>query len=333
MYFRKVRMLFVIAGVLGLGSCGGSTEQVAVLGLDGAALETMAQRAQADGANCLVVQRDGQILREWNFDETSPTALQEGFSTTKSVAALLVGIAQDQGLLSVDQAASDFITEWKGTPSETVTIRQLLAMTSGRYFDFQTDYAQMAFLAQDKSGFAIDLEQQAEPGTVWEYNNSAVQTLEVVLKRATNMAVTDFANTNFFQPLGINSRLVTDAAGNAGLFAGMQTSCRDLAVIGQLMLDEGQFAGKQIVSAKFVQEAIAQSSQLKADYGLLWWLDASGAYYMSGACGQVSMAIPETGVVVSLMRLTDLSSPQNLLTCGGESSEEIILEGMSAAVK
>jgi len=52
---------------------------------------------------------------------------------------------------------------------------------------------------------------------------------------------------------------------------------------------------------------------------------------MSGACGQVAMAMPQLDVVATLMRTTDLSSPQSLLTCGGESSEEILLEGISAA--
>jgi CubicO group peptidase (beta-lactamase class C family) len=326
-FFRLSSLLLVIA----VSGCGGGESVQTLVGLDGSALDAMAKRAETDGANCLVVLKGGELVSEWNFGGSSPTAMQEGFSTTKSVASLLIGIAQDQGLLSLDQPASDFISEWKGTKSEPVTIRQLLSMTSGRYYDFQTDYAQMAFFSQDKSGFSIGLEQQHEPGTVWEYNNSATQTLEVVLKRASNMAVNDFAAQYLFNPLGLSSRLITDAAGNAGLYAGMQTSCRDLATLTQLVLDEGAYQGKQIISQAFVAEAITQSSTLKDDYGLLWWLDPSGAYYMSGACGQVAMAMPQFDVVATLMRLTDLSSPQSLLTCGGESSEEILLEGISAA--
>ncbi|CAB4654847.1 unannotated protein [freshwater metagenome] len=111
----------------------------------------------------------------------------------------------------------------------------------------------------------------------------------------------------------------------------MQTSCRDLATLTQLVLDQGAYQGKQIISQAVVAEAIKHSSTLKDDYGLLWWLDPSGAYYMSGACGQVAMAMPQFDVVATLMRATDLSSPQSLLTCGGESSEEILLEGISAA--
>jgi CubicO group peptidase (beta-lactamase class C family) len=328
---RRIFRLSSVVMVFALAGCGGGESAETLAGLDGSALEAMAKRAETDGANCLVVLKGGELAREWNFGGSSPTALQEGFSTTKSVASLLIGIAQDQGLLSIDQPASDFITEWKSTNSEPVTIRQLLSMTSGRYFDFETDYAQMAFFSQDKSGFSIGLEQQHEPGTFWEYNNSATQTLEVVLKRASNMAVNDFAAQYLFDPLGLSSRLITDAAGNAGLYAGMQTSCRDLAALTQLVLDEGSYQGKQIISQAFVAEAITQSSTLKDDYGLLWSLDPSGAYYMSGACGQVAMAMPQFDVVATLMRTTDLSSPQSLLTCGGESSEEILLEGISAA--
>ena len=177
----RILRSFAVVLVIALSGCGGGESAETLAGLDGSALEAMAKRAETDGANCLVVLKGGELVREWNFGGSSPTALQEGFSTTKSVASLLIGIAQDQGLLSLDQPASDFITEWKGTKSEPVTIRQLLSMTSGRYYDFETDYAQMAFFSQDKSGFSIGLEQQHEPGTVWEYNNSATQTLEVVL--------------------------------------------------------------------------------------------------------------------------------------------------------
>lgn len=312
----------------------------------------LASAVEEAGANCLVVEQAGEPVGEWYWQGFTADSLQEGFSTTKSVAATLVGIAADQGALTLDQAASDFITEWQGTASEAVTIRQLLSNTSGRFHDVVTDYAQLAFLEQDKSGFAVALVQQSDPGTRWVYNNAAVQTLEVVLERATGVPVADFANRNLFGPLGMTSRLSLDGAGNAGLFAGMQTNCRDLATFVRLHLDGGTADGASVVSSGFVDEALAPSSKLNEAYGYLWWLNRAGTvqstaegstrrgasllpdldedvFYASGACGQVAMAIPGVDLVVAVMRPVEASSITALAGCGAVNMESVLADALA----
>lgn len=330
-----------------VASCGRSQSAVDV------ALTSLVDAAKAEGANCLVVERAGEVIGEWRWGGLEAGSLQEGFSTTKSVAAMLVGIAEDEGKLSIDQPASDFIDEWKGTPSEAVTIRQLLSNTSGRYFDVLSDYARLAFLEQDKSGYAVSLGQSSDPGTTWVYNNAAVQTLEVVLERSTGMEVGDFARIKLFEPLGMSSRLSLDAFGNAGLFAGMQTNCVDLAKLVRLYMDGGKVADRQVVPSKFVAESLSPSSDLNAAYGFLWWLnqpgrivgaDGSGTdsaesmladatpdvFWASGACGQVAMGFPSTDTVITLMRPVDVSGVSALAGCGGERVEEVVVSGHAA---
>ena len=308
---------------------------------------SLASAVEEAGANCLIVERAGAPVGEWYWRGFAAGSLQEGFSTTKSVAATLVGIAADRGVLRLDQPASDFITEWQGTASEGVTIRQLLSNTSGRFHDVVTDYAQLAFLEQDKSRFAVALGQQSEPGTRWVYNNAAVQTLEVVLERATGMQVAAFADRNLFRPLGMTSRLSLDGAGNAGLFAGMQTNCRDLATFVRLYLDGGAANGTTVVSSGFVDEALAPSSTLNEAYGYLWWLNRKGTvqssqegstrrgasllpdleedvFYASGACGQVAMAVPSVDLVVAVMRPVDATSIAALAGCGSVNMESVL---------
>lgn len=292
------------------------TTTPAEAGLDQAALDRLATLAEAGGSHCLVVTRNGELVDEWYWAGTDESTERESWSVTKSVTATLVGIAQDDGALAIDQPASDFITEWQGTPSGDVTIRQLLSNDSGRYYDPVTDYGAMAGQAEDKSAFAIALEQQHEPGTRWEYNNSAIQTLEEVLERATGQDVADFARERLFEPLGMDSNMTTDAAGNALVFMGMQTSCRDLARFGLLYLRGGEWRGEQVVSAAFVEEAVEPSQELNPGYGLLWWLlgerDADtapgqGGVSAAGADGfaalglgdQVLAVFPDTGLVVT----------------------------------
>jgi len=345
-----VRKLFATSILVVLAACGGQSSP-----LD-EALNGVVEAAKAEGANCLVVERDGEVLTEWRSDDFAEGALQEGFSTTKSLAATLVGIAQDEGLLSIDDPASRFITEWVGTDSESVTIRQLLSNTSGRYFDVLSDYARLAFLEQDKSGYAISLGQSSPPGETWVYNNAAVQTLEVVLERAAGVSVEEFARTRLFEPVGMTSRLSTDAFGNQGLFAGMQTNCDDLTKLVRLYLDGGKVGERQVVSTSFVGEALRPSSDLNDGYGFLWWLnepgrivraDGSGTnsgeslqpgaptdmFWASGACGQVAMGFPSSDLIITLMRPVDVSGISALAGCGGAGAESVAVDGHAALVE
>jgi CubicO group peptidase (beta-lactamase class C family) len=136
----------------------------------------------------------------------------------------------------------------------------------------------MAIGASDKTAFALALGQDAPPGDVWAYNNSAIQTLSAVLETATGDDPIDYARTHLFEPLGMAySTLTTDAAGNALTFMGLRTTCLDLARFGYLMLRDGVWDGEQVVSSDYVEQATGRSStELNAAYGLLWWLNRKG---------------------------------------------------------
>jgi CubicO group peptidase (beta-lactamase class C family) len=249
------------------------------VGLDPAVLESIAAEAEVGKSNCLLVAREGEVAGEWYFRGTGPDSAQNVFSVTKSVTSVLVGIAQDDGDLSIDDPASKWIPEWKGTPAEAVTVRDLLSNDSGREWSPLIDYVQL-IQAPDKTAFAVGLPQTEPPGEVWAYNNSAIQTLEAVLEGATGQDVVQFAQERLFERLGMDDSMVTtDAAGNAQTFQGVQSTCRDMARFGQLMLNGGGWGDEQIVSSEYVEAATGQSStDLNRGYGYLWWLNREGAY-------------------------------------------------------
>src|SRR6201999_2481225 len=112
--------------------------------------------ARRGHSNCLVVTRNGRIAAEWQFGVTTRTSTQDVFSVTKSVTSTLVGIAQDDGDLRVDDSASKWIPEWRGTPAAAVTVRDLLANVSGRAWSIVIDYSQL-LTAPDQSAFAVGL--------------------------------------------------------------------------------------------------------------------------------------------------------------------------------
>ncbi|HEX4778146.1 MAG TPA: serine hydrolase domain-containing protein [Acidimicrobiia bacterium] len=247
-------------------------------GFDATRLDAIAKVAESGSSNCLVVTRDGRIAGEWYFRGTNASSAQDVYSATKSITSTLVGIAQDDGKLRVDDPASKWITEWQGTPSASVTIRNLLSNDSGREWSPAIDYRDL-LRAPDRTAFAIGLGQAEPPGTVWAYNNSAIQTLQRVLQRATGEDVVAYAKQRLFDPLGMTETTMTrDRAGNAQMFEGVRSTCRDMARFGTLMLDGGRWGERRIVSSAWVRAATGAPSQpLNAGYGYLWWLNHEGA--------------------------------------------------------
>jgi CubicO group peptidase (beta-lactamase class C family) len=246
-------------------------------GFDPAELGKIAAEAAADDSNCLIVTRHGLLVGEWYWNDTGPDTAQEVFSTTKSVTSTLVGIAQGEARLDVRQPASAYIDEWSGTDSQDVTIEDLLGNDSGRHWDRTTDYRGLA-IARDRTAFAVGLTQDAAPGEVWVYNNSAIQSLDAVLEDATDMDPAAYARERLLAPIGMqHSEMTHDRAGNTNMYFGMRSTCEDLARFGYLFLRNGWWNGVQIVPGDWVDLATGQPSQaLNAAYGYLWWLNHRG---------------------------------------------------------
>jgi len=287
--------------------------------LDSILLEEMADLAEENASNCFVVTRDGVIVGEWYWNGWGATTEQKVFSVTKSFTSALVGIAQDRGELEITERASEYIPEWEGTASEDVTIRNLISNDSGRHWDLWTDYVRNFIVADDKTAHAIGLGQQHDPGAVWRYNNSAIQTLEPVLNAATGMDVADYAEEVLFEPLGMSSSYGRDRAGNPVTYADASASCRDLARFGYLYLRGGRWSqDQQIVSKDWVDECVQPSTPLNSAYGYMWWLNRDGhwieslnqegdgkplrglpenVFRASGAFNQIIFIDPGTGIV------------------------------------
>jgi CubicO group peptidase (beta-lactamase class C family) len=249
----------------------------AAVGLDAAALNTIAATARTGKSNCLVVVRHGKLAGEWYFNGSKPSVPQDVFSVTKSLTSTLVGIAQDEGDLRTGDSAARWIDEWRGTPAQAVTVRDLLSNDSGREWSPAIDYNRL-LRAADRTAFGIGLAQAQPPGQLWAYNNSAIQTLQRVLQRSTGQEVTAYAAQRVFGPLGMADTTMTrDLAGNAQMFEGLRSTCRDLARFGLLMLDRGRWGSQHVVSAGWVERATGISSTpLNAGYGYLWWLNRYG---------------------------------------------------------
>lgn len=275
----------VLASALVLAACSpGPTDKSALADADLASLPTPSPPAtpppdftdldrlvDASGSTCTLVLRGDRVVHE--HPANSRHASRRVYSITKSVVGLLLMMAQDEDLLALDDPVSRYVPRW---PSESaaVTIRHLMAMTSGRTWTEALDDSMIG--TADQTAAALGVGQEATPGTSWRYDNLASQVLSAVLTSAVGDVET-YARDRLFTPLGLtDTTWERDGAGNIKTYAGIVSSCADLVRIGVLMRDGGSFAGRQIVPASAVTELVSPSSGHNDAYGLLWWTNSEG---------------------------------------------------------
>jgi len=297
-------------------------------------LKAMAAVAEKHGTSCMMVIHDGVLVGEWywgGFDRH--TEVTNVFSVTKSITSTLVGIAESEGDLDIERKAASYITDWANTRSEQVSIRNLISNDSGRFWSLESDYISGLMPANDQTAYGVGLSQQFEPGTVWEYNNAAIQSLEVVLARATGEDLTRYAQEKLFGPIGASASMGVDPSGNPLTYQGVTASCDDMARFGYLALREGQWKGEQVVPRHWMEQATEPSTALNDAYGYMWWLNRKGhvveptfperveydgqlvpgapqeVYVALGAFGQLVIVDPvEEYVIVRLQNVRDVQA-------------------------
>ncbi|GAA3528876.1 hypothetical protein AFL01nite_01830 [Aeromicrobium flavum] len=225
----------------------------------------------ASRSTCTVVLRGDEVVHE--HPAGARHATRRVYSITKSVVAVLLAIAAADGEIDLDDPVGRHVPDWP-EESAAVTVRHLMSMTSGRAWSEQADDAMIR--AADQTAAALAPGQQDRPGTQWRYDNLASQLLSVVLD-STVGDVEAFARARLLTPLGlVDTTWERDRAGRLKTYAGIVSSCADLARLGVMMRDGGTFAGRRILSERAVAELTTPSSDLNAGYGLLWWTNAEG---------------------------------------------------------
>jgi len=268
---------------------------------------------------CMVAMRDGKIIGEWYFAGRTPTTRSLAFSASKPLAAAAVGAAQQLGRLSIDQSIADFIPEFKGTKKAGITIRHLLTHTSGLLSPVVD--VELALTTGTLAEQALKLPLVNVPGTTFDYNSSgvAMQLLARVIERAVGEKYATFVEKYVLRPAGMaNSAYKGDVAatdwetGEPWLAGGLNTTCRDLARLGQVFHAKGRWADQQIFSADFaalatsVLMANVSTGGTPINYGLLIQHTMGGVGHV-GACGQVMLTLPSR-VTYAAMRSSSLRS-------------------------
>ncbi|MBS0532197.1 MAG: serine hydrolase [Proteobacteria bacterium] len=202
-------------------------------------------------------------------------------SMTKSVTALLVGIALDRGdLKSLDAPVLSFFPSYADlqTPDRLrITVRDVLTMRTGLRWQYKP-YLSMARrmdAAPDPFRFFLEQPVTGTPGKTWRYNNGTAEIAGAIVHRASGVPLDQFAKRYLFDPLGIDDwEWGRMANGDPGASWGLRLRPRDLAKIGQLVLNRGTWRGHRVVSSEWIEQMIAPHViRPHFKYGYLWWLD------------------------------------------------------------
>jgi CubicO group peptidase (beta-lactamase class C family) len=308
-------------------------------GMDSEKLAQMVEHIQQEKLNLhsLLIVRNGYLVSEVYVYPYSAGQVHFIASVTKSVVGTLTGIAIQKGYIkNVQQPLFSLLPE-QGVVNlddqkKAITLENLLTQTSGLDCH-ETPAPGEAFMetSQNWVQFMLDQPMVAQPGTKFNYCSGAVHLLSAVLQKATGMGAREFANQNLFAPLGIGSiseaRWPPDPQGVTIGGYGLTLTPGEMAKLGYLFLNQGQWDGEAIVPASWV--AVSTTSHAnqgdKKEYGYLWWIDPGGKWYAAlGRAGQHIFVYPDENLVVVFTANLPYTNDADLIPLQGLLDQYII---------
>ena len=268
-------------------------------------------RENGTAIHSLMVLRNDKVILDAYFYPYDGSNYHDLGSVTKSVMTTLIGIAADQGKLSLDDTMLSFFPNREianlDANKKKITIRHLAGMSSGLDCDPRNDEVTMVKMraTPDWIQFGLDLPVVQKPGARFLYCGVNTHLLSAILKQATGMSALEFANQYLFGPLGIQDiywpadpQGVTRGWGDLSLRPG------DMAKIGSLYMNNGQWHGQQVVSAEWVQDALQvymKDTGRLEDYGYGWWIGQPSdetEFLATGNGGQKIKVYPRLKLIV-----------------------------------
>jgi len=255
-------------------------------GFDSAKLAEGLKAIKQKGINIhsLMIIRNGSVILDAYFYPYDGSTYHNVASVTKSVMTTLIGIAVDQGKLSLDQPILSFFPERtianRDPMKEQITIRHLVSNSAGFRFNEEDDIAAIEEWMQsdDWIQYILDRPVVHKPGTYFAYFSPGMHLLSVILQETTGMIALKFADAYLFKPLGIEEVYWrSDSQGYTHGWADICLYPKDMAKIGFLFLHQGKWEGKQIISSEWVNKATRKqlpTGQEKEGYGYGWWISS-----------------------------------------------------------
>lgn len=273
----------------------------------------------------IVVLKNGKIAHEEYFLGTTPRDRRISWSMAKSVLSAAFGIAFADGKIgSLDEQVVKYVPSLKDTAYDGATIRNVLNMASGVYFnedylDYNSDINRMGrtlALGRSMDDFAASLKKRGwEPGSRNHYVSIDTHVLGMVLRAATGQTAYDYVADKVLRPLRLEADpyYLTDGYGVAFVLGGLNLRTRDYARFGLMFANGGKVDDMQVVPADWVAESTTPSAPPPIEemvgtddgllkYGYQWWLapdPREGEFFAHGIYGQFIYVDQTKNVVIA----------------------------------
>ncbi|PRH88594.1 6-aminohexanoate hydrolase [Labrys okinawensis] len=285
--------------------------------------------------DALVVMKAGRFVADYHAAHFTNASRHIVFSISKSLTAILAGVAEDEGLLDPETPIVDYVPEVAGSAFADASVRHLLDMRVSlafeeAYLDPTGEFARYrratlwnpSAPGQDPGtllGFIASMPKGAGAhGGPFRYRSPNSDLLGLVVERASGERYADYASSRLWQKLGArqDGSVTVDAAGTARAAGGVSMSARDLARVGEMMRRGGDLEGSRIVSQRWVEDTCRSGGSAEAwqqgdfvhllgqgRYRNKWYQTgyANGAFLAIGIHGQWLYVNPADEVVIVKM--------------------------------
>ncbi len=264
----------------------------------------------------LVIQNE-KIIYENYWDNYTDSSLSNSFSAAKSIVSLLVGIAIDKGKIgSVNDPVKKYVPEYDNETNSKLRIKHVLTMSSG--LNWHEAYANpwskttKAYYGRKLEKMILKLKVKNEPGKYFHYFSGDTELLAIILKRATEKTLSEYASEKLWKKVGAKHDALWSLDHEGGIekaYCCFNSNARDFARIGQLVLNDGKWEGEQVVSESWLEKSLSPASHLLTEdenkpvdfYGYQWWIvnhQNEEVYYARGLKGQYIFVVPGKNMVI-----------------------------------
>lgn len=238
------------------------------LGWCSSQIDSLYSYLAANNTKAFILLKDGKIVLEKYFNGHTDTSKWYWASAAKTLTAFLIGLAQEDSVLSIYDSTSKFLdTGWTSCPlvqEQNIKIWHQLTMTSGLDDGVADPYC------------TIDtcLQCLANAGARWAYHNGPYTLLDSVLRNATGMPLNVYATQRLRIPTGMDGFFIRQGYNNVFF-----STARSMARFGLLVLNRGYWGQQPIMAdSNYFNQMVQTSQTLNESYGYLWWLNGKNSY-------------------------------------------------------
>lgn len=251
------------------GNVTWETKSISELGWNQSAVQPLLTYLEEKHTKSFIILVNGRIVMENYFNGHSSSLPWYWASAGKTLTATVTGIAQQEGLLNINNKVSDYLgTGWTSAPlakENLITCKNLLCMNSGLNDALGDDVS------------PSNLQYVADAGTRWAYHNVYVK-LQDVVAQASGQSWSTYFNSKLRDKIGMTGGSWIESDGLSVYWS----TARNMARFGLLSLNKGKWNGNQIVDESYYTEATNTSQNLNQAYGYLWWLNGKTSYRLPG---------------------------------------------------